>query len=68
MNNSCVHIKASAISCAPFLHAITKNASLHVSASLVCGVGLNYCALLVDEGYVLVDKGDTYESVLVKKY
>ena len=45
--------------------------SLKVSAYEVCGVGNNYWALLVDDGYVLVDADSAHELielVLVKKH
>jgi hypothetical protein len=51
------------------LHVTATLASprLNVSASLYCGLGVNYIPLLVDEGYLIVELNGSDALLYVKK-
>lgn len=40
---------------------------IQVSASILCGFGLNYFPLLVDEGFLLIDMGGKASKLFVQK-
>lgn len=47
--------------------AASVNKPINVTGSLVCGVGSAVWALLVDEGYLIVEYNGKDASILVKK-